>query len=201
MTDDAERSGLDEHGLPLPEPYTGPTDNALDYFTDAYAGAITLGDAIEMRGQNAFAHEVTPEDFVEGPSPRETVVGIAELWAESTWHEGETERDVELERSVAAIQEGDIIEVHHCPWSVNERGYVFTLPGGKTLPYEPYHDYDDGFLTRALDECAYGERLICRVRSVICNGGDNDVPCDPGFCWRVYSCKVTVMRRRIGVAS
>ena len=198
MTKNKENSnnrGFDEFGLPLPKKYDAPRWDVREYLTDTYAEAKTLEDAIEMRGQDAFAHEVDPADFSDDDEPHETRIGIAELWADSTWREGELERDIELERTVAAIQAGDLIEIRTCPPTQDDFGYQFYLPNGSVLPYSPYHDYDDQFLTRALKSCGPHEHLICRVRSIECYGGNNDVPADPLFCWRVYSCKVTVFRR------
>lgn len=191
-----EPEGADEFGLPRPQQYEGPYFDVRDYLGEAYAGAKSLEEAIEMRGADAFAQEVDPADFLEEASPDETRLGIAELWAESTWHEGASSRDVEREGAVAAIQEGDILEVQRCPTEQSGYGYVFILTDGTVLPYTPFHDYDDQFFRRAIDGCRDGERLVCRVRSVVCHGGDHDVPVDPDFCWRVYSCKVTVVRRR-----
>ena len=191
--DEPEES--DEFGLPRPKKYEGPYFDVRDYLSDTYAEAESLEEAIEMRGADAFAQEVDPADFLE-EDPDETRLGIAELWAESTWHGGDSPRDVKRERAVAAIREGDLLEVQRRPTGQSGWGYVFALPDGTVLPYTPFHDYDDQFFRRALNGCLAGDRLVCRVRSVVCHGGDHDVPVDPGFCWRVYSCKVTVSRRR-----
>lgn len=195
MEEDANRDGLDEFGLPLPKHYDGPRFDARDYFSDRFAAAKTLGEAIEMRGLDAFAEEVEPSDFTDDTPAYETKIGIAEFWAESTWHDGESARNIELERTVAALQEGDVIEIRRCPQEQNEYGYTFTTQDGSPLPFTPYHDYDDQFFTRALEECRIWDKPFCRVRSVTCFGGDNNVPVDPTFCWRVYSCKVTVIKR------
>ena len=194
MTEDATHEGCDEFGLPLPKRYDGPRWDVREYLTDTYAEATTLAEAIEMCGQDAFAHEVEPADFAaDDVRAREIRLGLAELWADSTWSEGVSQRDVELEQTVAAIQPGDPIEIRQSP--AQEGDFEFFLPNGNPLPYTPYHDYDYQFFARAFAKCGLGERLVCRVRSVACYGGDNDVPADPAFCWRVYSCKVTVFKR------
>lgn len=196
--ENSNNRGVDEFGLPLPKKYDASPWDAREYLTDTYAEAKTLEDAVEMRGQDAFAHEVDPSDFSDDDDPCETKIGIAELWADSTWQEGISKRDVELECTVAAIQAGDLIEIRACPATQDELGYQFCLPNGDPLPYSPYHDYDAQFLGRALKACRAHEYLVCRVRSVECYGGNNDVPVDPLFCWRVYICKVTVFRRNWG---
>lgn len=193
--EDSNNWDVDEHGLPLPKRYDAPPWDVREYLTDTYAEAKTLGEAIEMRGQDAFVHEVDPADFSDDGEPFETKIGIAELWAESTWREGISKRDIELERAVATIQAGDLIEIRACPATQDELGFQFCLPNGEPLPYSPYHDYDEQFLNRAFKGCRAHEHLVCRVRSVECYGGNNDAPVDPLFCWRVYTCKVTVFRR------
>ena len=52
--------------------------------SDEYADARNLNEAIDMRGQKAFAQSVTPDDFRDASPDNMTKVGIAELWAEST---------------------------------------------------------------------------------------------------------------------
>ena len=193
MTEDATHEGCDELGLPLPKKYDGPRWDVREYLTDTYEEARTLEEAIEMRGQDAFAREIEPTDFDDDIHAHEIKLGLAELWADSTWHEGASQRDVELEQTVAAIQPGNLIEIRESP--AQDGDFEFFLPNGKPLPYAPYHDYDYQFFARAFAKCGPGERLACRVRSVACYGGNNDVPVDPTFCWRVYSCKVTVFKR------
>ena len=61
------------------------------------------------------------------------------------------------------------------------------------LPYTPYHDYDDMNIEKWLGELFPQEILACKVDSVACFGQDG-VPPDPDFCWRVYDCKVTVYK-------
>ena len=194
MEEDGDRNELDKFGLPLPKRYDGPHFDVRDCASDRFAGAKTLGETIEIRGQDAFAEEVEPDDFSDDTSSYETKLGIAELWAESTWRDGESARNIELERTLAAIKRGDVLEIRQCPLEQSEYGYSFMLQDGSPLPFTPYHDYDDQFLTRVLAECRVWDRLFCRVRSATCFSGDNDVPVDPTFCWRVYSCKVTVIK-------
>ena len=193
MTEDATHEGFDEFDLPLPKKYDSPRWDAREYLTDTYAEAKTLEEAIEMRGQDAFAREIEPADFDDDIHAHEIRLGLAELWADSTWNEGISQRNTELERIVAAIQPGDLIEVRQSP--AQEGDFEFFLPNGNPLPYTPYHDYDYQFFARAFSECKPEERPACRVRSVECYGGNNDAPEDPAFCWRVYSCKVTVFKR------
>lgn len=196
MNEGFETGSFDEHGLPIPKSYDGPKFDAREYWSGKYADADTLDEAISMRGQEAFAKSVKPDDFSSDGSPEErTKIGIAELWADSTWSEGNTQRDLDLELSVGNVREGDMLEIRRTLSDESERGYSFFSSDGHRLPYEPFHDYDDQFLSRALGECDPGETLACLVREVTCYGGDNDVPEDPTFCWRVYSCKVTVYRR------
>lgn len=187
-------NAFDAHGLPIPKRFDGPFFDVRDYDTGKYAEASTLEQKIAMRGQEAFANSVTPEDFTEDRFENAEKIGIAELWAESTWMEGETQRNVDLEKRASGLKEGDMLEVKRCAAEVSEWEYAFYLPSGEPLPYTPFHDYDDQFFSQALDSCRIGEHLVCRVRNVTCFGEDNSVPVDPGFCWRVYSCKVVVYR-------
>ena len=164
-----------------------------DYKTEEYAEARTLEEAIAIRGAKAFLRDVTPDDFLDDAPLGVKKIGIADLWSESTWEEGETERDVDLERSAASLKEGDLLEVRPCSEDISEWGYRFHLADGSTVPYEPYHDYDDQLFQKALENLNGGEWLACRVREVSCFGEDG-IEDDPEFCWRVYSCKVTVCR-------
>ena len=184
----------DEHGLPVPKQYDGPYFDAREYSTGKYAEASTLDQKIAMRGQEAFASSVSPDDFEASPFADKVKVGIAELWAQSTWVESATQRDIDLEACVASVKKGDILEVRRCEREASEWEYGFYLPSGDMLPYSPFHDYDDMFFNQALDDCQSNQRLVCIVRDVECFGEDDGVPADPGFCWRVYSCKVTVYR-------
>ncbi len=55
--------------LPAPHEYDRDEGNALDYFSDEYAEANSLEEAIEMRGEKAFLKNVEPEDFLDDDSP------------------------------------------------------------------------------------------------------------------------------------
>ena len=180
-------------GLPRPKKYEGEQFTVEDYKTEEYAEARTLEEAIAIRGAKAFLRDVTPDDFLDDAPLGVKKIGIADLWSESTWEEGETERDVDLERSAASLKEGELLEVRPCSEDISEWGYRFHLADGSTVPYEPYHDYDDQLFQKALENLNGGEWLACRVREVSCFGEDG-IEDDPEFCWRVYSCKVTVCR-------
>lgn len=69
----------DEFGLPGPEPYAGDGFTALDYDSEEYADAETLGDAIKKRGRKAFFDKVMPEDFAPTANGVDRL-GIASLW-------------------------------------------------------------------------------------------------------------------------
>ncbi len=181
----------EEFGLPKPKEYDGEKFTVLDYEMEEYAEAKTLEEAIAIRGAKAFLRDVTPEDFLESNPLGAKKLGIAELWFDSTWRGGDAGRNVPLEKLVASVKEDDMLEVRRCSKDINEWGYNFYLNGETALPYTPYHDYDDQFFQRVLKELRDGEWLVCRVRGVECYGGDG-VDHDPDFCWRVYSCKVTV---------
>lgn len=184
-----------DFNLPEPERCEDECFNCLDYFSEEYADAKTLEEAIDIRGAKAFLAHVTPDDFSDnGPQDIEKV-GIAELWYSSIWREGEIERDVAREHSASSLKEGDRLEVRPCPEEISEWGYRFHLADGVATPYEPYHDYDDQLLLRTLESLTYEEQPTCHVRSVSCFG-ENGIDSDPAFCWRVYSCKVTVCRSR-----
>lgn len=165
--------------------------------SDEYADTRNLNEAIDMRGQKAFAQSVTPDDFRDASPDDMTKVGIAELWTESTWNDGRSTRKIALERSVAGIQEGDVLEIRRCSEEINPWGYSFhRVDDGVALPYTPYHDFDDRFLSRILDGMSENERLICQVRDTTCYGEDG-IDIDPSFHWRVYTCKVTVYRQNL----
>lgn len=184
----------EEFGLPEPKDYDGEVFTAYDYASERFADARTLEEAIELRGHDAHLQELTPDDFLDEPVPGLEKLGIAELWAESTWELGWSDRAVSLEQLVSSIKEGDLIRVLTCSEGASsEWGYSFCLPDGTLLPYSPYHDYDDIFFEKALEGLREGEWLECRVRETSCYGGDG-VPHDPCFCWRVYPCKVMVYR-------
>ena len=53
----------DESGLPKPQEYDRPYFDVFDYLSDEYADARNLNEAIEIRGQKAFAQSMTPDDF------------------------------------------------------------------------------------------------------------------------------------------
>lgn len=183
----------EELGLPRPERYEGERFSVEDYKTEEYAEARTLEEAIAIRGAKAFLKDVAPDDFLDDAQLGVEKIGIADLWSDSTWEEGETERDVTLERSAASLKEGDLLEVRPCSEDISEWGYRFHLADGSTVPYTPYHDYDDQLFQRAIESLGAGEWLACRVREVSCFGEDS-IDDNPEFCWRVYSCKVTVYR-------
>lgn len=188
-----ERMNDEELGLPRPEKYEGEQFTVEDYKTEEYAEARTLEEAIAIRGVKAFLRDVTPDDFLDDAPLGVEKIGIADLWSDSTWKEGETERDVDLERSAASLKEGDLLEVRPCSKDISEWGYRYHLADGSTVPYTPYHDYDDQLSQGALENLRSGEWLACRVRELSCFGEDG-IDDDPGICWRVYSCKVTVYR-------
>ena len=189
----AERMNDEELGLPRPQKYQGERFSAWDYKTEEYAETQTLEEAIALRGAKAFFRDVTPDDFLyEAPSGAEKI-GIADLWADSTWEKGKTERNVGLEMSAASLKEGDLLKVFPCSEDISEWGYRFHLADGSTVPYEPYHDYDDQLFEDVLENLRSDEWLACRVRETSCFGEDG-IEGEPNFCWRVYSCKVTVYR-------
>ena len=127
----------EELGLPRPEKYEGEQFTVEDYKTEEYAGARTLGEAIAIRGTKAFLKDVTPDDFLDDAPLGVEKIGIADLWSDSTWREGETERDVALERSASSLEEGDLLQVRSCSEDVSEWGYRFHLADGSMVPYEP----------------------------------------------------------------
>lgn len=183
----------DELGLPVPKPYDGPNFTVYDYRSYEYATARTLNEKIEIRGLKALLADAEPDDFTNGGVPGAINLGIAELWADSTWTEGLSRRDIEREQVAAGVMEGDLLEVKPCSAEVSECGYAFYRPNGSLLPYTPFHDYDDLLFEKALAKSKNGEQLVCLVRETICYGGTVG-DADPDFNWRVYSAKVTVMR-------
>ena len=62
-------------------------------------------------------------DFLDDAPLGAEKIGIADLWPDSTWEEGEAERDVDLERSAASLKEGDLLEVRPCSKGISEWGY------------------------------------------------------------------------------
>lgn len=203
--------------LPAPHEYDRNEGNALDYFTDEYAEANSLEEAIEMRGEKAFLKNVEPEDFLDKDSSDLEKIGIAELFVQSTWRmnvvddrdkeeeeeeeedddddneDADTGRDVELEQRAASVKEGDWLEIRPCPKQMNPCGYQFYTSDGQVSPFEPYHDYDDQFFLKSLDNLYSGENLVCHVQGTLCYG-ENGIEPDPQFCWRAYTCKVMVYR-------
>lgn len=165
--------------------------------SDEYADARNLNEDIDMRGQKAFAQSVTPDDFGDASLNGMAKVGIAELWAESRWNDGRSTRNIALEQFTADIHEGDMLEIRRCPEEISPWGYSFhRVDDDIMLPYTPYHDFDDRFLSRMLDDLSENERLICQVRDTTCYGEDG-IDIDPSFHWRVYTCKVTVYRQNL----
>ena len=183
----------EELGLPTPKRYEGEFSSIEEYFTEEYSDAQTLEEAIALRGAKAFFKNVNPEDFLNVAFPGFVKIGIADLWADSTWEEGMSERNVDLEKLAASLKEGDLFEVRPWPENIHDWSYGFHLINGSMLPYTPYHDYDDQFFENALETLRVNEKIICRVRKVSCYG-ENGIKCDPEFCWRVYVCSVTVYR-------
>ncbi|WP_289093537.1 hypothetical protein [uncultured Bifidobacterium sp.] len=187
----------DQFGLPEPREYDRPYFDIVDYLSDEYADARNLNEAIDIRGQKAFAQNVTPDDFGDASLNGMAKVGIAELWAESRWNDGRSTRNIALEQFTADIHEGDMLEIRRCPEEISPWGYSFhRVDDDITLPYTPYHDFDDRFLSRMLDDLSENERLICQVRDTTCYGEDG-IDIDPSFHWRVYTCKVTVYRQNL----
>lgn len=187
----------EEYGLSRSRKYDGEAFNVWDYMSAEYADAATLGEAIDIRGYKAFLREVNPGEFASNSFAGVTKVGIAELWFDSSWTDGETERKVDKEKLASSVKEGDLLSVRSCSREESEWGYVFDSASGVSLPYTPYHDYDDRLFVRVLDDLRAGEKILCKIRSSTCFGGDGiKTPSwsDPYFHWRVYSCKVTVLR-------
>lgn len=198
---DARQTG--EHGLPIPTPYEGEAFSVLDYQSGEYAEADNLDEAIAMRGKKAFFKMVTPQDFE--PLPAEvTRLGIAELWAQSTWDAFEAEERNVAEEASANLAPGNVLTLGRIPvelpdsqnWGeIEDLGFGF-YHDGEFLPFTPYHDYDQQLFIDAIKTLGHGEWIECAVRSATCNGGDCDPNDEFGFCWRVYSCEVTVYKVR-----
>lgn len=147
-----------------------------------------------MRGADAFFDQVSVEDFSQESQEIGTLLGFAELWAESTWDKSMPKmRDVEQEKAANSLEESDLIEVKRCSPDISDWELAFYTIDGRLLPYTPYHDYDDIALGRWLDELHRGEKLLCQVKDVTCYGEDG-VQVDPDFYWRVYSCSVKVYK-------
>ncbi len=191
----------DEHGLPVPTPYVGEHFTVLDYQSEEYAGAANVDEAIAMRGEKAFFKMVAPNDFEPLPDGV-SCLGIAELWMQSTWDAFDVEeRKVEDEAS-ANLVKGNVLTLGRIPvelpggqnWGeIEDLGFGF-YHEGKSLPFTPYHDYDQQLFINAIKTLEQGEWIECAVRSATCNGEDCAPDDDMGFCWRVYSCEVTVYK-------
>lgn len=163
------------------------------------AELANLDELIALRGREAFFRNVTPEDFSPDPEGI-TKVGIAELWSQSTWSEEDVDgRDVAMELSACQVSEGDILVVGGLPddldvgenWNeIRDLGFGFWRDG-TLLPYSPFHDYNQELFFDTLEQMRPGDVLACVVRDSSCTGQDGE-PADADFCWRVYSCKVTV---------
>ncbi len=189
--------------LPTPEPYVWDGFTVCDYQTDKYAEATNLEEAIAIRGEKAFLEKVEPEDF--SPTPEGvSKIGIASLWCQSTWSAWDEEsRKVDEERAVANLHTGDVLTLGQAPdelsrsqnlMEIEDLGFGF-YHNGKLLPFTPYHDYDEDLFTNEIKHLKANEWIECVIRSTTCNGGDEgDVSDDPEFCWRVYSCDVTVYK-------
>lgn len=191
MDDGGEK---DEYGLPVPSPYQGEDDfNALEYYTDEYSAARALDEAIEMRGYKSFAKRVEPEDLAENGARIGAKIGPAELWADFTYPSNDRKAGADREKIADGVREGDELAVFRCSTDVSPWGYVFVDSNGVRLPFEPYHDFDDLFLQRALDSMTLGQELVCVVLETSYHDGSG-VPGDPDFTWRVYSCRVMVFK-------
>ena len=67
-----------------------------------------------------------------------------------------------------------MLELHPCSEDISEWGYRLHLADGSTVPYGPYHGYDDQLFQGALESLRGGEWLACRVREVSCFGEDGN---------------------------
>ncbi|MGN0302201.1 MAG: hypothetical protein ACI4BI_04925 [Anaerotardibacter sp.] len=180
--------------LPEPKQYNGPHFSVLDYLNPKYEGAKTLEEAIAMRGEYAFFEKVTANDFAFSEIEGFSLLGFADLWAQSTWYESvPSSRDIKTELDAYELKEGEFIEVKRCTPDISEREIAFYTMDNKLLPYSPYHDYDDLSLTKWINELNPSEKMLCRVKEVTCYGGDG-VEKDPFFCWRVYACSTEVFK-------
>lgn len=196
---------MDECGLPIPSKPNPEPFTVRDYYhSDEYSEAVTIDEAIAIRGRKAFFRDLSPDDFGDAPNDGVTKVGIAELWSQSTWRvDIEDSRDVAMEHLAAQVEEGDVLFVGGLPddlpqgenWNeVEEHGFGF-WQGGTLLPFTPFHDYDQDVFFEAIDHLGPNEFLECVVRGTSCVGKDGE-PVDQDFRWRVYSCKVTIYRVR-----
>lgn len=183
----------EELGLPTPDEPEVDDFTVLDYLGEEYAEARTLEEAIDIRGADAFFQDMTADEFADDSPSGMKKIGTAELWAESTWRKGESDRHLLVESLAAEVKEGDMLEVRQCPDNLSEWGYVFLASDGTILPFSPYHDYDDVFFLRVLQSLRSDERVLCSVKETSCVGQDG-IDEDPEFCWRVYSCKLMVYR-------
>lgn len=180
-------------GLPDPVSYDEEQFDALDYQGPKYAEAHTLGEAIGMRGYDAFVERLDISDFDTG-DPHIRFLGYAELWADFTWRkDAPSSRSVELERTATGVHERDVLAILRDESDECDEEIAFYDMKGIKLPYTPYHDYDDMNIEKWLSELFPHEILVCKVDSVTCFGQDGVRP-DPDFCWRVYACKVTVYK-------
>ena len=102
--------------------------------SDEYADARNLNEAIDMRGQKAFAQSLTPDDFSDASPDNMTKMGIAELWAESTWNDGRSTRNIALERSVAGIQELKFVVAPRKSTRGDTRSIVWTTVSRCRIP-------------------------------------------------------------------
>ncbi len=199
----ADARQTDKQGLPIPTPYEGEAFSVEDYQSGEYAGAANLDEAIAMRGEKAFFKMVTPRDFE--PLPAEVArLGIAELWAQSTWKASKAEERNVAEEASANLSPGNVLTLGRIPaelpdsrnsCEIEDLGFGF-YHNGELLPFTPYHDYDQRLFIDAIKTLGHGEWIECAVRSATCNGEDCDPDDEFDFCWRVYSCEVTVYKVR-----
>ncbi len=145
------------------------------------------------RDARGHTGEAGPADPLELESRDSTRLGTAELWADTTWTLGLSERNLELERDAKSVQQGDRLLVKPLAEQEEGWGYAFETASGHRLPYEPYSDTDDGFFSIALESLDENEMLECVVVGTSAVG-DDGVPGDPDFCWRIYTCKVVVFK-------
>lgn len=202
--DERRSAQLDAAGLPVAKPFEceGKPFNVLDYASDEYAAAETMNEAIKMRGDKAFAANVEPDYFAEDPRGTKKI-GMAELWSQSSWGDAGKQRNTENEEAAASLQKGDVLTVR--PFSEDERlgsgenwneiadlGFAF-YRNGTILPYTPFHDYDQDLFLDALLTLNEGESVACVMLDGEVNGEDG-IPVDEDFHWRVYSRKAIVLK-------
>ena len=202
MTKNKENSNnwdVDEHGLPLPKRYDAPPWDVREYLTDTYAEAKTLGEAIEMRGQDAFAHEVDPADFSDDGEPFEKLRLASPNCGRNPRGEREYQRGISNSNALwQPYRQAILLKFAHARQHRTNLASNSACQMGNHYPTPPTMIMTSKYLNRAFKGCRAHEHLVCRVRSVECYGGNNDAPVDPLFCWRVYTCKVTVFRRNWG---